>query len=493
MDATQPHHPKALPFLFLTEMWERFGFYVAQGLLVLYMTKFYGFSDDVSYSISGIFGGLVYISPFIGGLLADKLLGFKTAVTWGGLFLVVGYALLALSSTSAFFYPALATIIVGNGLLKPNISSLLGMQYAPTDPRRDAGFTIFYIGINIGAALSGLSGYVRNAYGWQLTFALASLGMMTGLITFLYAKKYLQHQSTQQVINNKTKISLFVGCLLAIVGISFLLKMSALANWLLPSAGLVLVLYLIVLTMQQAPEYRNRMIILNTLIISSIVFWTLFLQLFNSANLYVDRLVDKTLFGMHLTTTVFYASEGVFIILFGPLFAWLWQTLGRRNKNPSAISKFVLGISFAGFGFFVLATSTLFPNTVGSINPLWIFASYLLITIGELLLSPIGLSAVTKLAPPNLVGMMMGIWFVATGFGGIFAGWIAKLSSVPDVNATIAEKLAIYHTAFMDYAYLAFFIAAILMVVKLAMRKMLVVTAANQPLSTDDVVPAPLS
>lgn len=473
MDAAKSHHPKVLPFLFMTEMWERFGFYVAQGLLVLYMTQFYGFTDDLSYTISGIFAGLVYISPFIGGFLADRLLGFKTAIIWGGLFLVLGYALLALSSVSNIFYPALATIIVGNGLLKPNISSLLGTQYASTDPRRDSGFTIFYIGINIGAALSGLSGYVRNSFGWEVTFALASVGMIIGLIAFFSGIKYIKNTQKLKPVSHKLKFQLFLYCILAIIGVSFLLKINTLADWLLPCAGIVLLVYLVVLTMQQSPEYRKRMVVLDILIVSSIVFWMLFLQLFNSANLYIERLVDKNLFGLHLTTTVFYASESVFIILLGPLFAWSWQTLGRNNKNPSPISKFVLGIFFAGLGFLVMGASTMFPNSEGLISPLWIFFSYLLITIGELLLSPIGLSAVTMLAPANLIGMMMGVWFVATGFGGLFAGLIAKLSSVPDNAAPVAEKLAIYQNAFLDYAYLAFFIAIVLLFVNLGMKKVM--------------------
>lgn len=473
MDALKPTHPKILPFLFLTEMWERFGFYVAQGLLVLYMTQYYGFSDDKSYSISGIFAGLVYISPFMGGFLADRILGFKTAIIWGGLFLIAGYLLLALSSTIAFFYPALATIIIGNGLLKPNISSLLGTQYAPNDPRRDSGFTIFYIGINIGAALSGLSGYIRNSYGWGTTYVLASMGMMIGLIVFFSGIKYIKNTQTLKPVRPALKYQLFLYCLLAILGVSFIFKINALANWLLPCTGVVLLVFLTVLTVQQHAEYRKRMIVLNMLIISSIVFWMLFLQLFNSANLYVERLVDKQLFGLQLTTTVFYASEGIFIILLGPLFAWLWQTLAHHNKNPSPVTKFVLGIFFTGLGFLILGISTLFPNSENLINPLWVFLAYLIITIGELLISPIGLSAVTTLAPARLIGMMMGIWFVATGFGGLFAGWIAKLSSVPDTHAALAEKLAIYQSAFLNYAYLAFIIAIILLFMQLGMKRIL--------------------
>jgi POT family proton-dependent oligopeptide transporter len=462
-------HPKILSFLFLTEMWERFGFYIVQGLLVLYLTRFYGFSDDQSFAISGVFLGLVYISPFIGGFLADKLLGFQAAIIWGGGFLVAGYTLLALFNTVFMLYPALAAIIIGNGLLKPNISSLLGTQYDNNNFHRESGFTLFYIGINIGVALSGFSGYVRNAFGWNAAFALAAAGMMIALATFFYGSRYIKSTRTQIIepICSKVKLQLFTYCILVIIAVSFLLKIHTLAYWLLPSAGLILFIFLIVLTLQQPPEFRSRMIALTILILSSIIFWMLFLQLFNSANLYIDRLVDKNLFGLHLSTTIFYAMESVYIILLGPLFAWAWHNLSRKNKNPSPIYKFVLGIFFAGLGFLVLGVSTYFPNADNLINPLWILFAYLFITIGELFLSPIGLSAVTLLAPPRLIGMMMGIWFAATGFGGLFAGLIATIASVPKTAVTVADKLAIYQNAFFDYALFAFFIAITLLFVNL--------------------------
>lgn len=469
MENSKPRHPKMMPFLFLTEMWERFGFYLVQGLLVLYMTQFYGFSDSLSYTISGIFTGLVYISPFIGGFLADKLLGFKTAVIWGGFFLLGGYTLLSLSSSTFLFYPALATIIVGSGLLKPNISSLLGSQYEYHDPARDSGFTLFYIGINAGAALSGLSGYMRNAFGYSVTFAMASVGMLIGIMTFIYGLKHIKHSQNIKAPTQRLKLQLISYCMLAILGLSFLLEMQVLAYWLLPCAGIILLVFLVVLTLQQSPEYRNRMIALNILILSSIVFWMLFLQIFNSANLYVDRLVNKNIFGMNLSTTVFYASESIFIILLGPLFA-RGYSLSDNGKNPSPIFKFVLGIFFAGCGFLILSLSTYFPGAQG-IHPLWIFAAYFVITIGELFLSPIGLSAVTRLAPPKLIGMMMGIWFVAMGFGGLLAGMIANFASIPETAKSMTQKLAIYQHAFFDYACLAFFVAIALLFVNLAVSR----------------------
>lgn len=472
MNATSLRQPKALLFLLMTETWERFGFYVVQGLLVLYITSHLGFSDDVSFTLSGTFAGLVYISPFLGGYIADKYLGFKQAIIWGGFFLALGYFLLALSTSSFLLYPALGTIIVGNGLFKPNVSSLLGNQYKENDPRRDAGFTFFYIGINIGAVLSGLSGYIRDSYGWNVTFALACIGMLIAMFTFLSGAKYLA--PTSHVKHSASlNLSILGCCLLAIFAINFLLEIHALTEWLLPMTGVLLIVFLTVITLKQPGLAQRKLWMLNSLIISSIIFWMLFWQLFIAANLFVERLVDKNLFGIHLTTTVFYASEALFIILLGPLFAKLWQTLGLKNKNPSPILKFVVGIFFAGLCFLTLGMSTLFPNAEHLVNPLWVFLAYLLITIGELCLSPIGLSAVTTLAPANLMGMMMGIWFAATGFAGLFAGMLAKVASVPIGITTNAEKLMIYQTAFLDFAYLAFIVAIVLFFLQLLGRKII--------------------
>jgi len=466
--------PAALPVLFLTEMWERFGFYVVQGLLILYMTEHLNYTDKRGYATLGAFTALAYISPFVGGYLADKILGFSRTIVWGGIALIIGYALLSIPKIGdTLFYPGLATIVIGTGLFKPCISSLLGTQYNRDDPRRDAGFTIFYIGINLGAFLAGASsGYIKNAYGWHVGFFLASIGLVIGLIVFSIGSHRLIKMSKDYIVPARIKLRIITGCLVAIAGMTFLLRASAITEWLLPTAGLFLAMYLIVVTMQQHKEDRTKLFLLNILILSSIVFWMIYLQMFFSANLYIDRLVDKDVFGIHIATTVFYASESIFIMLLGPVFAWLWHTLGHANKNPSTISKFILGIAFMGVAFFIMSQSARFPNEEGLINPAWVFVSYFFITIGELLLSPIGLSAVTILAPGHLVGMMMGVWFVATGFGGVFAGVIAKMASVPDSAAiTVAHKLAIYHDAFLNYSEIAFFTAAVLYFVQFPLKK----------------------
>jgi POT family proton-dependent oligopeptide transporter len=289
--------PEALPFLFLTEMWERFGFYVVQGMLVLYMSKSFGFSDDQSYTIQGAFTALAYIAPIIGGFLADKVLGFKTSIIWGGMFLSVGYFMLAFSPVN-YFYLSLAIIITGNGLFKPNISSLLGTLYEPGDPNRESGFTIFYIGINIGSFLAGISsGYIKDNFGWHAGFGLAGAGLILGLIIFSIGIKKilaLKHNPLTALPSLKLrgKLVFMVSCVVITLLLSLLLQSSALSNWLFPAIGIFLLIFLLGLAGKQAPPYRQNLLLLTALIISSIVYWMFFLQIFFSANLFVERLVD---------------------------------------------------------------------------------------------------------------------------------------------------------------------------------------------------------
>lgn len=472
------NHPKALPFLFLTEMWERFGFYVVQGMLVLYMAKEFHFSDDASYTIMSVFSALAYIAPFVGGFLADRMLGAKTAIVWGGIFLSAGYAMLAMHWPNGF-YLSLATIIVGNGLLKPNISTLLGSLYEADDPRRESGFTIFYMGINLGVLLAGISsGYIKDHLGWQAGFALASAGLIFGLFIFragLHQLEKLKHSPLNEhpTVSIWMKGGIILACFATIYCVSHLLQDSLLATWLLPSAGLVLVIFLAIVTCKQKQPQRSQLLSLNALIFSSIVFWMIYLQMFFSANLFIERLVDKQIFGIHIPTTVFYALEAVFIILLGPVFAWVWQTLSQSSRNPSPFLKFILAIACVGMAFLVLSVSTHFTNAEHLVNPLWVVCSYCLITIGELFLSPIGLSAVTTLAPRELMGMMMGIWFVALGFGGQFAGWLARLASIPADVTSLAGQLSIYKLAFLNYALIAFAVSIILYMIQLVMKKFL--------------------
>jgi POT family proton-dependent oligopeptide transporter len=470
-------HPKALPYLFLTELWERFGFYVVQGMLVLYMTKAFGFTDEKSFTILGTFTALAYIAPMIGGFLADAFLGFKVAILWGGLFLIAGYAMMALPWANGF-YVSLATIIVGTGLFKPNISSLLGALYPRGDMNRDSGFTIFYIGINLGAMLAGVSsGAIKNHFGWHVAFGLASIGLIIGLFTFWAGVKWGNIKYTiAPIMAQKTKLLyrkpfLFLYCILSVGILSLLLQSKIVGEWFFPLLGIILLIFIFALAFRQPQPDRQRLLLLNFLIISSIVFWALYWQMFFSANLFIDRVIDKHIFGFEIPTTAFYSLESVFIILLGPGLAWSWQTLNRSNMNPSPLIKFIFAIVFVGVGFLVLGLSTYFYNASQLVNPLWIVLSYFLITVGEMLLSPIGLSAVTIYSPPQLTGMMMGIWFVALGFGGQFAGLLAKLSSVSESAKTSFSQLPIYRAAFLDYAFLALGVAFILFILHALFKK----------------------
>jgi len=470
-------HPKALPYLFLTEMWERFGFYVVQGLLVLFLTQGYGFSDDKSFTILGSFSALAYIAPMIGGMVADKVLGFKKSIFIGGLILSSGYALLALSNQQNFYY-ALAVIVVGNGLFKPNISSLLGVLYDDYEQSRDAGFTFFYVGINIGALLAGFSsGFIKNHFGWHAGFALASAGLILGVFTFAAGVKWggIKYKFTFKDTPNfwLRKPLLVIYCFFSFGLIGVLLENEFVGEWFLPAVGVIILIYIFLLAYKYPPIERNKLLALNVLIISSIIFWMIWMQIFFSANLFIDRIVNRDVFGIHIPTTVFYTLESIFVITLGPIFAWYWQRSGSLNNSSSHFTKFVFAIVFLGFGFIVLSLSTFYPNDDGLVSPLWIVASYFLITFGEMLLSPIGLSAVTMLSPPKLTGMMMGIWFVALGFGGAFAGWLAKFSSVPEHVNSIADQLPIYRLAFLDYALIAFGVSILLFILQLWLKKKL--------------------
>jgi proton-dependent oligopeptide transporter, POT family len=478
MKAKLQRYPKALPYLFLTEMWERYGFYVVQGMLVLYMTKAFGFSDDESYTISGVFSALAYTAPMLGGMLADRYLGFNKAITWGGILLCIGYGLMALPSKDSF-YLALATIVVGNGLFKPNISSLLGALYKPADPDREVGFTIFYIGINLGILMAGIfSGILKAYFGWYAAFGSASIGLIMGIFTFFAGIKWGNMKHRSYLVKHKKIWArdpfLITYCLLSITVIRFLLQSSALSKWLLPCIGMVFLFFIFFLAFRQNETYRKRMLLLNILIVSAVIFWMIHLQMLFSATLFIDRLVDRHVFNITLPTTAFYPLEGLFIILLGPAFAWSWQNLSQNNKNPSPLIKFVFGIAFAGLGYLVLGLSTYFAGSNHLVSPLWPLLMYLFITIGELLLSPIGLSAVTLLSPPQLTGMMMGIWFIALGFGGQFAGMLAEIASIPDALLNQPNlQLLIYRNAFFDYAWLGFGIATLLFFIQWFLKRLL--------------------
>jgi len=436
-------HPKGLFVLFFAEMWERFSYYGMRALLIFYLTKHWLYSDSESGIIYGAYTALVYITPVVGGYLADKYLGQRKAVLFGAVLLTLGHFFMAFEGDAAFghddnpvllvFWMALALIIVGSGFLKANISVIVGQLYPRTDVRRDGAYTIFYMGINLGAALGSLlCGYIGETYGWGYGFGLAGIGMLAGLIVFVWGKPLLLGRGEPPKPLAKGREFSMYGIGVVLVAICWvLIQYQSVVGWLLGGFGLVLVSYVIgTAVIKLQPEDRDRILAAMFLILTSIIFWALFEQAGSSLNLFTDRHVDRG--GVPAST--FQSINAIYIILLAPIFATLWTVLGRKGIEPSTPFKFGLGIVQVGLGFLALVWGA---NSVGIDVPtpvIFIFLIYLLHTTGELCLSPVGLSAMNRLAPAHMASLIMGTWFFASATGNFAAGLIAAATGAEGVG-----------------------------------------------------------
>lgn len=470
--------PSGLVVLFMTEVWERFGFYIAQGLLALYMTQKFNFNDAISYSILGAFTGLAYIMPVLGGYLADKLLGYKTSILIGGFLLCIGYAILAFNQLITF-YLALAIIVVGTGFLKPNISSLVGALYSANDPQREAGFTIFYVGIYLGVLLSTLiSGFVHNKFGWSASFSLASLGIIFGLITFISGRSSLKNYGNKPTIPEIPFLRFLPPIvympsitLLMLISSWFIINFHQFASESFLLLGIILCTILFFVTVKYKAKQRQKLILLFVLFGFSSIFWALYFQTFFSLTLFIQRDVDRQFYGITIPTIVFLSVIPISIIIFGPIAAKMWAKLHMQKRDLTLMTKFGLGLIFIGLGFLAVAVSTIFLNHQGLVSPLWVLLSYLLITAGELFISPIGLSMITKLAPAKLEGMLMGCWFFSLGVGGQLAGVIAKWTSIPqELLGSVVDHASLYGHGFKFYALLGIISGIILLIANIIAR-----------------------
>lgn len=430
-------HPKGLFVLFFAEMWERFSYYGMRALLIFYLTKHWLFSDEKSGVIYGAYTALVYITPVLGGYLADRYLGQRKAVTYGAVLLTFGHLLMGFEGAGGqdaaslnVFWLALAFIIVGSGFLKANISVIVGQLYPRTDVRRDGAYTIFYMGINLGAALGALlCGYLGETYGWSYGFGAAGVGMLLGLIVFIVFKPLLlgRGEPLNPEALNKTVLGIKLEWLLYLVGLVavvvcwWLVQNQAVVGSLLGAAGAILVVYVLWTAVRKLePHDRDRIFAAMFLIIGSILFWALFEQAGSSLNLFTDRHVDRS----GVPASVFQSLNAIYIVLLAPLFAWLWTTLGHKGLEPSAPAKFGLGIVQLGIGFLVLVAGSAAAGD-SMVPVLFIFLIYLFHTTGELCLSPVGLSAMNRLAPAHLASLIMGTWFFASATGNFAAGLIS--------------------------------------------------------------------
>ena len=444
-------HPKGLFVCFATEMWERFSYYGMRALLILYLTKHWEFTDATSYLIYGAYTSLVYIMPVFGGMLADQILGSKKAVTYGAILLVFGHLGMTVESNEQIFYLSLALIVSGVGFLKPNISTMVGALYEEGDPRRDSGFTIFYMGINIGAFTATLlCGYLGEQVGWAYGFGAAGIGMLFGLIIFLWGQKYLEglaEPPSNKYLQKMNGISYeswaYISGIFMVLVTWFLVQNSQIVGQLLGGFGAIFIgAWLLYALFRCAPDERDRLIVVGILILFSLIFWALFEQAGSSLNILTDRGVNRVIFGWEVPASMFQSLNAGFIFTIAPLFAMLWIALAKRNMEPSTPIKFSIGIIFVGLGFLALVYGMRSSEGLQT-GVFWIILIYLLHTLGELCLSPVGLSSVTKLSPQRIVGFMMGMWFFASAAGNYVAGLIAR--------ATASESSGVSNDVF-DFA-----------------------------------------
>ena len=440
-------HPRGLATLFFTEFWERFSYYGMRALLTLFMTASaaaggLGFTTERAGAIYGLYTAFVYLSALPGGWLADRLLGQRRAVFFGGCIIAAGHFSMAINSLPTFFL-GLVLIVIGTGLLKPNVSAMVGDLYPEGGARRDAGFSIFYMGINLGAFVAPLvCGPLGEQVNWHLGFACAGLGMVAGLIQYSLGGRHLGRIGIVPNAGNdpaaqSSAARILVGAvvvILLLVGLVWAGVITVPVEKLAGATGIIiLAIALLYFGFQlgggglDAME-RKKMLAIFVLFLFSALFWSGFEQAGSSLTLFARDITNRNLLGRVLPVSVLQSVNPLFIIAFAPVFAWLWLRLAARRREPSAPAKFSLGLILLGLGFGVLVWASLLsigPNgQVLKVTPLWLIVTYLFHTFGELCLSPVGLSTVTKLAPHRKVSQLMGIWFMSISLGNLLAGLI---------------------------------------------------------------------
>ena len=443
-------HPKGLYMLFFAEMWERFSYYGMRALLIFYLTKHWLFADDKSNLIYGAYTSLVYITPLLGGYLADRYLGQRRAVLFGGVLIAIGHFFMAVEGdggqsdpTINVFWLALALIIVGTGFLKANISVMVGQLYKLTDTRRDGAYTIFYMGINVGAAVGTiLVGYLGETVGWSYGFGLAGIGMVAGLVVFVLGKGALLGTGEAPVALSKQKEWTLYGIGIASVGVIWgLIQYQDVIEGLLWITLPIMFGYILYEAFKLDRHARHRIFAILFLIGLNPIFWGLFEQGGGSLNLYTDRYVDRS----GVPASLFQSINPIYIILLAPLFAGLWVALGKRGLEPSAPAKFGLALLQVGFAFlvFVWGANTVGPEVMTPV--IFVFLIYLFQTTGELCLSPVGLSAMNRLAPKFMASLIMGAWFYMTAVGNFVAGKIGEATGGHGGEMTKEATLEVYN------------------------------------------------
>lgn len=454
-------HPRGLYLLFFVELWERFGFYTLQAIIILYMTKALLMPDTEANLLYAAFSALLYLTPTLGGFLADRYIGFQRSIFIGGILFIIAYLLCAADNREIFFL-GLSLLICANGFFKPNVSSIVGELYKQGDPRRDSGFTLFYMGINIGALIPPLiAGALVIRYGWHAGFLLAAAGMAIGQVIFMLGKKQLGSAGARPNGNSEFHhygyrfYSFLISGIIVASGLCLLAFQHPQAtSYIISSAAIGIFLFVMFYLFRQPAENRGKMLAALILIVISFAFWSLYNQAFTSLMLFADRNMTPRFLGLPFDAEATQFFNPFFILALSPLLSRLWINLDKSGWNPSTQMKFFLGVFFMSAGFFLLALGADYFGMNGFLSPWWLAASYLLQTLGELLISPIGLAMITVLCPRELTGMMMGVWFFAQSASFALGGYLANIAAVPAAISPQAS-LPVYTHAFTIYGWIA--------------------------------------
>ncbi len=469
-------HPRGLATLFFTEMWERFSYYGLRPLLILFMAAAlseggFGFDRGQASAIVGIYGSFVYLASLPGGWIADRLLGLQRAIFSGAVLITAGHLSIGLSglggpdSGKIFFFLGLVLIVCGTGLLKPNISAIVGDLYPEGGARRDAGFSIYYMGINIGSFAGQLvTGFLGERVGWHYGFGAAGIGMFFGLLVFWFARQKTlgpigvlptRNPDAERQLKEELRVKLVIGAGVGILALVFVLTAAGIITIDPQTIGRYMTVVLIGIAIAFFAyvfiagginsDEKKRVAVIMVLFVFAAIFWSAFEQAPTSLNLFARDFTDRQMGGFLIPATWFQSVNSLFIILFAPVFAALWIWMGRRGFDLSSPAKFAMGLALAGVGFLIMlfaANRVVASGGTLLVSPWWLVASYLFQTLGELSLSPVGLSSMTKLSPRKFVGQMMGIWFLASALGNLIAGLVGgsvdpeKLDQMPQLFST---------------------------------------------------------
>ncbi len=472
-------YPKQLWYLFLTEMWERFCFYGMRGMLVVFMVSQLTIADTEANLQYGAIQAFIYAFTFVGGLFADKILGFRKSLFWGGALMIAGSFIIA-ASPKELFYIGTCFTIVGTGFFKPNISTMVGELYKPGDPRRDAGFGLFYSGINVGALLGGMTCvYLGKYHSWNLAFGAAGVVMIIGLLTFLFTQKSMGPiglSPLKDIASGKRKlyeILVFIGSLAVMPLILLMVQNTEYTDYFMYTIGPVTLIYLLYEMVKLDAAERKKMVAALVFIIFSVLFWAFFEQSGGSLSLFALNNLKHSLVGIEgvdpnvINNTV----NSLFVIIFSIVFGLMWIWMAKKKIEPNSVVKFGFGFLFLGGAFYVFYATRFFADADGTTSLNVFTLGYLVITFGELCLSPIGLSLMTKLSPKKLWGVMMGMWFLASAYGQYVAGLLGAGIAEAGENASNMDKLITYTEGYKQLGIYALIAGVLLLIISPIVRK----------------------